>query len=602
MKFSEIVLFGMPNSGKSTVFNALTGGNAKVGNWHGVTVDVKEGRLKGNKGVAVCDLPGVYSLYPVTLEEKIAIDKAVNTSGLIVAVIEAKTLNIALESVFSLIRSGKRVLIAVNMVKELSLKGGNIDFNGLKKVLPAPIVCGEFNTKKGISALLEAIENYSYKSVNAGDLMFSSSGIKNYFTPSKRRECFFDKLALSNVFGYFIFLFIFVIAFYLAFGSYGLGKPISNFLDKYLIQGLSGLIEKLLFKLGVSEFLTRLVLDGVIGGLGGIFVFLPQTIILFFILNVLELTGYMARVAYLFDSPLKNTGLNGRAVFSELMGLGCTAVAVLATNGLENETVKKRAVLSSGMVCCSAKIPALMLISASVANLSEFSFMILVYLFGTALFFLQLKLSNKIIKGKRVPLILELPEYRLPRLRDLLGETFKTVKGFALKICTVIFIISVTLFLLKSLTPAIELVRFGYEGSLLYYLGAMFKWIFIPIGVDDWRLGSAMISGIFAKEGIASTILALYDGKLPYAFSSVMAIATFFYVYTPCITALATVSESLGVRFSIRFALLQFIEALITAYLTYYFLVFPLWVGGALGALTVVITGVKILKRRAKSL
>ena len=574
--FSEIVLFGMPNSGKSTVFNALTGGSAKVGNWHGVTVEIKEGFLKGDKGVKVYDLPGVYSLYPVTMEEKTAIEKVNETKGLIVAIIEASTLPIALETVFSLIRKNKRVLIAVNMVKELNDAGGNIDFTALKEVLPAPIVYGEFNSKKGIESLLLAIKNYAVKKIDSKENFLSATRYKKYFTPPKYKQNLFDKFALNKFFGYIIFIAVFVVVFYLAFGNYGIGKPISEFLYNILVVNLKKLTENLCSNLKVSRFLTLLILDGIIEGLGGILIFLPETLVLFIALTFLELTGYMSRVAYLFDDLLKKTGLNGRAVFSLLMGLGCTAVAVTTTSGLENKKVRKNAVISSGMISCSAKIPALMLIASSISRFSNFLFMLIIYTFGGILTFFQIKLASKLVKGERVPLIMELPRFRSPKLSDLLRETFKSIKGFILKICTVIFLISCGLFLLKSITPSFTFIEGTYDGSLLYYLGSFIKFVFYPIGVYDWEMGSSLISGIFAKEGVATTIISLYGGKLPYTFERVMALAVFFYVYTPCITALAVVSQNLGFKFTLKFAILQFLEGLILCYLTYYILLYPL--------------------------
>ena len=574
--FSEIVLFGMPNSGKSTVFNALTGGSARVGNWHGVTVEIKQGSLKEDSKIKVYDLPGVYSLYPVTMEEKSAINKVNETNGLIVAIIEASTINVALESVFQLIRKNKRVLIAVNMVKELISSGGNIDFNSLQKVLPVPIVYGEFNSKKGIDALLNAIKNYSVKKIGNNKIPLLDSEIKRCFTPPKYKENLFDKFALNKFFGYVIFLSVFILVFYLAFGDYGIGKPVSNFLYDFIVLNLKDFIITAFNNLKVNRFLTLFVIDGIIEGLGGIFVFLPETLILFIALTFLELTGYMSRVAYLFDDLLKKTGLNGRAVFSLLMGLGCTAVAVTTTNGLENKSVRKNAVISSGMISCSAKIPALMLISSSISKMSNFSFMIIIYFLGLVLTFFQMKLSNKLVKGERVPFIMELPKYRTPKLNYLLKETYKSVKGFLLKICTVIFLISCSLFLLKSLTPTIKFIESGFEGSLLYYLGGFFKYLFYPINVFDWRAGSLVISGFFAKEGVATTIISLYGGKLPYSFASVMALAVFFYVYTPCITALSVVASSLGFEFAFKFAVLQLIEGLILCYLTYFIILYPL--------------------------
>ena len=350
MKFSEIVLFGMPNSGKSTVFNALTKGDAKIGNWHGVTVEIKEGLLKTNPGIKVFDLPGVYSLFPVTLEEKSAIDKVISTNGLIVALIEASTLNIALESVFKLIRKNKRVLIAVNMVKELNKRGGSVDFELLKKSLPVPLIYGDFNTKTEIESLINAINNYNTQTLKIDNYMLNLAEISKFFTPPKYKESFFDKIALHKVFGTVLFLLVFLSSFYLAFGDYGIGKPISRFLSTLFIENLGFITKNFFEKHGVNTFLTAFTVDGIIGGVGGIFVFLPQILVLVGVLTFLELTGYMSRVAYLSDNLLRKTGLNGRAVFSALMGLGCTAVAVSTTNGLENDSVRKKVVLTSGKI------------------------------------------------------------------------------------------------------------------------------------------------------------------------------------------------------------------------------------------------------------
>ncbi|MBO5926206.1 MAG: ferrous iron transporter B, partial [Clostridia bacterium] len=374
-----------------------------------------------------------------------------------------------------------------------------------------------------------------------------------------------------------LFLLVFLSSFYLAFGDYGIGKPISGFLSKLVIENLGFITKNFFEKHGVNTFLTAFTVDGIIGGVGGIFVFLPQILVLVGVLTFLELTGYMSRVAYLSDNLLRKTGLNGRAVFSALMGLGCTAVAVSTTNGLENNNVRKKVVLTSGMISCSAKVPSLMLIASAISSITEFSFMVILYAFGAVLTFLQVALSNKIVKSdKRVPLVMELAPIRLVKIGDFLREIKKALKGFIVKICTVIFIISCFLFLLKSLSIEGKFLQNGYENSILYYIGNLFKFIFYPIGINDWRISSAMISGLFAKEGIATTLISLFPSKLPYKTASIIALSVFFYVYTPCVTAIFSVAESLGKGFSIKFAFLQFFEALFYSYLIYYLISYPI--------------------------
>lgn len=599
--FSEVCLFGMPNSGKTTIFNLLTKSNEKVGNWHGVTLEAKKGQFEFNKNkLDVYDLPGVYSLYPVTLEEKISINKVLKTNGLIVFVIEGATLNIAIDMVLGLIKQNKRVLVAVNMVKELYKRFGSIDFEKLKQLLPVPVIYGEFNTLKGIELLKNAIQNYknllNFKNYNTATIKKL-----DFFTPPVYKKSVLDFLTTNKVIGKILLLVIFLFVFYLAFGNYGIGKPLSNLIYGFAVTNLSQMVENWFLELNVSPFATALVIEGVIGGVGGILQFLPQTLILIMAITFLELTGYMARVAYLTDGLLKNSGINGRAVFSILMGFGCTAISVATTNGLENENIKKRATLSLGMISCSAKIPALMLISASFIKFDNFLFISLIYLFGLVLFYIQLTFSKKyFVKGERVPLIMEIPPYRVPKLSDFIKATTKYLKGFILKIITVIFIISITLFLLKSVSIDFKFNTNGYENSFLYYASVLLKFLFYPFNVDSWEVSAMMICGLFAKEGVATAILQLFPNGITIPTSSLIALAVFFYVYTPCVTALSVIKTSFNFKFMVKFAILQFLEAYVLALIVYYLLIYPiivLSVGLVFGAIYISIKRLKNKKR-----
>lgn len=566
---NKIILAGMPNSGKSTVFNALTKLNAKVGNWHGVTVNVQSGECEiyGTKFI-VCDLPGTYSLSPVTLEEKKSVDYISKSDGIIVYMVEAVTFPSAIKTVAQLIKQGKKVILAVNMVNELNKRGGKINVDYLRQALPCAVVAGEFNEKKAVEELKKDISAFNFnnnrylnKNLNVADV------ISKAFIYPTYKESFFEKLTLSHKTAIPFFILVTLIVFYLSFGNYGLGKPLSDLLNLAFTAFIS-LIKEKLISLNVSEFACDLVCEGVLGSLSAVAGFLPQTLILSFALTVLEQTGYMSRLAYVSEGALNKTGLNGRAIFSVFMGFGCTAISTLSTGGLENDVVRKRAVLTVSTVPCSAKIPVIAYLASY--SSSPFLFVFLVYATGFLITLVRLFIVGKFaVKGDRQPLLMELPPYRIPKFKFLVKSLIIDLKKFIIKICTVIFVISLAVFLLKSITPDFRYTRGDFDKSVLFAVGKAISFITAPIGVTDARAGVCIITGLFAKEGVLSAAVGLYPDGIPYEFASLYALTVLIYAYVPCLTAMCAIADEIGKKFALKLGVLQLTEALCLSYAAY---------------------------------
>ncbi|MBO5852091.1 MAG: ferrous iron transporter B [Clostridia bacterium] len=564
---NNLILLGAPNCGKTTTFNGLTGRNERVGNWHGVTTKLAVGtaKIKG-KRYNTYDLPGLYSLNAVTLEEETAVNFIKTVSGIILLICECAHLKPALNLLKQVASINKNVILVVNMYKEFVKNGGVLNVKELKKQLGVPVVVGEMNTKKGIKLLKTAIQNFKGQAKN---INFNLINVDNFFKSISVKVSRLDRFLLNNVFSIIMLVSVLLLVFYTAFGSYGIGTVCSNFISD-LVLTVKDSAQNYLTQAEVNNFIKGLVLDGVIDGAFQIASFLPQTLIFTLALTLLELSGYMARVAFLFEGFLKNTGLNGRAVFSILSGFGCTAVSVFLTGGLENKDIKKKAVFSLTGISCSAKIPALMLISKSVNVLTPFAFMLVVYIFGLCFTLFQLFICDKfIIKSKRTPLVLEIPPLRVPSFNDTLKSLLKCAKQFIIKIGTVVFIISILIYLLKSVSINLTYVNGNYQNSVLYFLGNAFKFLLIPIGINDGRITTALLAGIFAKEGIASVIQSLYSGGLEISLISAISLSVLVYVYSPCITAIGAIKHELGFKFATLIFFITIFESLVFSYFVY---------------------------------
>ena len=590
----NVLIAGQPNSGKTTVYNGLTGSNEKVGNWHGVTTisASKIAKING-KNYLITDTPGAYSLNPVTLEEREAVDKILNEKGIIVYVIEAKTLPSAIKTIINLLNSGKKIIVAVNMIKEFISSGGNINFSALKNFLNCPIIHGEFNTLKGIKKIKHAIDTYVYYKPQINQKLLEK--VDNYYTFSAYKQTLLDKITLNKITAIPFFILAVAVTFYIAFGRYGIGVPLSNLLS----QGFSLLNDKLtviLTNANVSKFVLNLVTNGVVGALTGVACFLPQTASLYLALAILEQSGYASRLAYLSEGLFKRGGLSGRAIFSIFMGFGCTSVSILSSGGLENISARKKSALISGLIPCSAKIPVIAYLSSFSKN--PFLFTLCIYLVGVLVVLFQLFIiSKKVLNKPTVPLLIELPPYRIPNPRIVLKSLLTDAKGFIIKICTVIFVISFTASLLSSVTPTLKYAN-TFDNSILYYIGKVFSFITIPMGVNDARLSASIIAGFFAKEGVLSSLLSVSFNGGVFTTASLFAYTIFVFLYSPCIVALYTVAVEIGKSFAIKLSILQLIEGLIISYYSYAIIKYTaITITVTLFIITVIIL-IKFIKRK----
>ena len=324
------------------------------------------------------------------------------------------TLPSALKNVLELLRRGKKIIVAVNMVKELLKRGGKIDFNRLESLLGCPVVYGEFNTNKDIKKIKTAIQNYKQPPIKVSDEIFKNlSSI--YIAPAYAQSAL-DRLTTNKITAIPIFIMVISLTFYLAFGRYGVGTILSDAL-KGVFDNVCTSVNDFLTQSNCNEFIKNVVALGVLNALSGVLSFLPQTIVIYAALVLLEESGYMSRLAYISENLLSKTGLNGRAVFSIFMGFGCTALSVASSGGLENVASRKRVALISTFIPCTAKIPVISYLSSF--SKSPFLFVLAVYFLGVIIAVIEVKIFNAVNKGEtRLPLVIELPPYRIPTLKN----------------------------------------------------------------------------------------------------------------------------------------------------------------------------------------
>lgn len=564
----RIVITGNPNSGKTTLFNALTKMNARVGNWHGVTVSVLKGVFNhGGIRHEVFDLPGLSSLNAYTMEEKASLDflKA-GDYDLIVNVIEAVRFDAALELTKILVTLNKPLICVVNMTEDLIKSGGYLDFAGLNK---SNIKFYRFNLskKKQIKSLKELFASNILQTAISPDICDFQSILK-CFTAPKNVFTKADKLLTDKLFCIIAFSFILIASFYLSFGRFGIGRLIGDALtDAFSVLG--DFVANSLQNMGGSEFTVRLLDEGVFAGLGALLGFLPPIIILNFILCYLEQSGIIARISFVFDGALSKFGLNGRTIFALIMGFGCTTVAVSVTNGLENKSLKQRVIGALPFISCSAKMPVYLYICSKIVDGMNLFILLFIYVFGIAFALLFCFIDAKTSKEKSIPLILEMPIIRLNCLKNTLKPLINSVKNFIIKISTVVVAVSVVVWLLGAVSLDFKYLSANdADKSILAFLGRSIHFILRPIGIDDYKVGVAVIAGLFAKEAVISTLAALAV-NLNLTLQSGIALLAFIAFYPPCVTALVCIKKEAGLFRMIFSFVFQFCFGLLSAYTVY---------------------------------
>lgn len=574
----NVALFGNPNVGKTTVFNILTGSKQYVGNWPGVTIEKKEGFI--NEDIKVVDLPGIYAMDTFSNEEKVS--KRFLESGdvdLILNIVDASSLDRNLYLTTQLMQYNKPIILLLNMIDVAEAKGVHIDPAKLEKELGVkviPIVAkkkeGLENISNEIKSCLNTTFNYRKDFGNEINTYKEIEKIlsKSMKSDSKNKESIsskLDNIILNPILAYPIFVLALLTLFKFTFEWVGgpLQTLTETLIDTYIATPVDALLAN------SSPWFHSLIVDGIIGGLGGALPFFPLIFVLFLGMSFFEDSGYMARTAFLMDNIMKKVGLSGKAFIPMIMGFGCASPAIMATRTLESEKDRKVTALIAPLMTCGAKVPVYALFVSIFFPKNAAIVTTSLYLLGIVVaIIIALILNKTVYKADIEPFVLELPEYKLPTLNALFKNTWNKAKGFLIKVCTIMFAMSVVIWALSS---------FNFSGftsdintSFLALIGGLIAPIFAPLGFGDWRAGVSILTGISAKEVLISTMEILYGNLntvLPTVFTSVSAYAflVFSALYTPCIAALSTMRKEYGSKMMMISAVYQFVLAWIVAFI-----------------------------------
>ncbi len=545
----KILLVGSPNAGKSTLFNTLTRGHSKVGNWHGVTVGVSERSLRlHGRNYTLCDLPGIYSVQGMSGEELLAKDYILKESdALLLFVAECSSLDRALPLLYAL-GPNKRCALVLTKKRMFTRSEGQVDEKRLSEKLHIPVLCSEGKRRQELLEELEGVLS-SFSSPKICDL-------KGVYRPPREGLTRTEKLFLSSGFLVPFFAVLLMFAFALAFAPMMLGDMMKRGVTSFFAfcsekcEGIS------------SPVLKSFLRKGVFAGLGSVLSLLPQIAVLYLCLILLEESGLISRLAYLTDPFFSKIGLNGKAVFSLLMGFGCTAVAVLTTRGLDDKRMQRRTILCLPYLPCSAKLPVFLTLAASIST-RPFLAVLLLYAIGVMLSLFTAYLLRPRV---RPPFLAELDPLQLPRPLFVAKGLLFQLKQFIIKTATVVFAFFLVSWVLSSFDLSFRLC--GEERSMLALFCGKLGWVFAPAGMKDWRITYAALSGLIAKENVAGAI-AMLCGAFPYGGESAFAFAVFLVACSPCVSAIASSAREVGTPRALLYAVLQTVIALLLCYLTY---------------------------------
>ncbi len=605
MKTINVAIAGNPNSGKTTLFNTLTGGNHYVGNWPGVTVEKKEGKKKYKDHVYnLVDLPGIYSLEPFSIEEIVAREYILDEKpDVVINVVDGTLLERNLYLTTQLMALSTPMVLAINMMDELEKKDIQINIEKMSKQLGFPVVLISAQNKLNIELLLDQATamahskpmKYSDKSPILKEIEASNDSEEQI---SKKRYEYIDALLkdvmvkmntvydtktakldnwlLNEFVGFPVFLAIMAFVFYMTFK---VGGIFLDSIDVFFSDILGPSISSFLSNFGVAEWMNRLVVDGIIGGVGGVLTFVPNIAILFFFISLLEDSGYMARVAYIMDKWMSKFGLNGRTFVPMILGFGCNVPAIMATRTIENEKDRLLSILINPFVSCGARFPVYVLFASVFFKGYETLVTFSLYVLGIVVALLVAVIFRKtIFRENESHFIMELPVYRLPNFKSLLVHVWERVKGYLVKAGTIIFAASVILwFTLNFNTTGMVTINESFGASI----GKLMAPIMAPLGFGSWEISLSLLTGMLAKEMIISNmaiVLGVTDGSTTFltALSGTFEPLTayvfmvFVLLYTPCVAVIGVIKRETNswkwTGFSVVY---QFVVAWSVAFLFY---------------------------------
>ena len=656
----RFALVGNQNSGKTTLFNRLTGARQHVGNFPGVTVDRKDGAIKGHPETVLTDLPGIYSMSPYSSEEIVSRNFVLGEKPhAIINIVDVTNIERNLYLTMQLLEMNIPMVVALNMMDELTANGGGIDVNRMEEMLGVPVVPISAAKGEGVEELVEHAlhvafyqerplrQDFCGKSEHGGavhrclhgithliedhaeraglPLRFAASKLAegdaliaeqlqldpdeekavSHITLQMEKERGLDRsAAIADMrFSYIqrvcaetvtkphesrehirsrridrvltgkytaipAFIGIMALVFWLTFGV--IGAWLQGLLESD-IESLTALTESALTGADVNPVIRSLILDGIFAGVGSVLSFLPVIVTLFFFLSLLEDSGYIARVAFFMDKLLRRIGLSGRSVVPLLIGFGCSVPAVMATRTLPSERDRKMTILLTPFMSCTAKLPIYSFFVQ--VFFPQYSWLIIVGLYllgivsGIAAAYLY---KGTLFRGEPVPFVMELPNYRMPGARNVLLLLWEKAKDFLQRAFSVILIATVAVWFLQSFDLHLNLTE-DAERSILATVAGVLAPVMAPVGLGDWRVMVALVSGFMAKESVVSTLEVLYAGGIAALMTPLAAAAllVFSLLYTPCVAAVAAVKRELGGKWAVAVVIGQCAVAWIAALLVH---------------------------------
>lgn len=636
----QVALAGNPNSGKTTLFNALTGANQFVGNWPGVTVEKKEGKYKGDKEIKITDLPGIYSLSPYTLEEVVSREYLLNEKvDVILNIVDGSNLERNLYLTTQLLELGIPVVVAINMLDVIEKRGDKVNYVQLSKELGCPVMPISALKNKGIDEVMAKVKEsahhsfeakniydkelnsvldqlshllprsidqhitlfYSIKLFERDDKIISSLNTKvedesliqaiekkmdddsesiitdarySYITKIIK-DCYvkanreslttsdkIDRIVTNRILALLIFALVMFIVYYVSVTS--VGTFVTDWTNDVLFgEMIPPAIEGFLVSINCAAWLQSLILDGIVAGVGAVLGFVPQMLVLFIFLAILEDCGYMARVAFIMDRIFRKFGLSGKSFIPMLIGSGCGVPGIMASRTIESDRDRKMTIMTTTFIPCGAKLPIIALIAGALFDGASWVSPSAYFLGVGAIIVSGIILKKtKLFVGDPAPFVMEMPAYHAPRVLNVLRSMWERGWSFIKKAGTVILLSTIVIWFLQS---------FGFEdsgfamvddinNSFLATIGQTFAWIFTPLGWGEWKAAVASITGLVAKENVVATFGQLYGfaevaedgveiwGTLAVSFTALSAYSflAFNLLCAPCFAAMGAMKREMN--------------------------------------------------------